>query len=677
MPGSNKSAEAHVQGGGSGSDRSLESDSFGEESNIPLDVLQHTATPYISFGEGADSTYRRNAATLYKYTRTLNGHHLASRLYDLPAESEYVPRKVRDPTPTGSIDIDLEQYLSSIDTTPSDYRRSPSEEVKLERERTLRRIDKFVKAYVRSQRAPIPTNETTSANHRSTESPLAKERENPTIPTMNREVHSDIDGDIESGLSGANPTSSLNSVAVPVDATPYVSFGEGADPIFMRTATATHKYVYGLDSAKLVGRLYDLPDENEYVPRNLRYSPSTPSHDSDATPEHIPDDFPRLTSEEIVENERLRKVAERPLPAHFRYKRPSVSSHSDTIAKTPPINHESIREKTPTQLHSRRNSSGTRLGSGSLREISTTPPVAPQKNAAPYVSFGEGADHVFKNVAIATHKYVYGLNSYKLLGRLHDLPEENEYVPREMYYSPITPSHDSNATLEYTPPDIPRYTSEEIIENERIQKGAERVREMLYAYKGTLVHAVKQGSSKDQSSTHLRERRKSPRLPFTNSQSQTKGSPHNTQSSRIEKNTGHDRNITAAGNLSQRAAPIENPSSDRRPKRPRRGLNGADGPGKLAAQAPLKSNKAQKQLSKASREPVRTQRLPRVRQEPLRVSRRLAGKQPDLPPNHSPRNKKKGPSTAAKPQGIVKPEAKSMSRARKLSGGIGPYWALL
>ncbi|KFY94421.1 hypothetical protein V500_03269 [Pseudogymnoascus sp. VKM F-4518 (FW-2643)] len=322
-------------------------------------------------------------------------------------------------------------------------------------------------------------------------------------------------------------------------------------------------------------------------------------------------------------------------------------------------------------------------------------------NATPYVSFGEGADPVFKNVAIATHKYVYGLNSYKLLGRLHDLPEENEYVPREMYYSPITPSHDSNATLDYTPPDIPRYTSEEIIENERIQKGAERVREMLYAYKGTLVHAVKQGSSKDQSSTHLRERRKSPRLSFTNTQSQTKGSLHNTRSSRIEKNTRHNRNITAGGNLSQRAAPTENPSSDRRPKRPRRGLNGADGPGKLAAQAPLRSNKAQKQMSKASRERVRAQRLPKVRQEPLRASRRLAGKQPEFdmlpyegtslqkreaprrrntndadlrsppPPSRSPRNKKKGPSKAAKPQGIVKPETKSTSRAkrqRKLPG---------
>ena len=270
-----------------------------------------------------------------------------------------------------------------------------------------------------------------------------------------------------------------------------------------------------------------------------------------------------------------------------------------------------------------------------------------------------------------------------------------------MYYSPVTPSHNSNATLDYTPLDIPRYTSEEIIENERIRKGTDRTRESLYAYKGTLVHSVKQGSSKDQSLTHLRERRKSPRLSFTNSQSQTKGSLHNTRSSRIEKNTGHNRNITASGNLSQRAAPIENPSSDRRPKRPRRGLNGADGPGKLAAQALLKSNKAQKPLSNASREPVRAQRLPKVRQEPLRVSRRLAGKQPEFdmlpyegtalqkreaprrrntndldlrsppPPNRSPRNKKKGPPKAATPQGIVKVEAKPTSRAmrqRKLSG---------
>lgn len=338
------------------------------------------------------------------------------------------------------------------------------------------------------------------------------------------------------------------------------------------------------------------------------------------------------------------------------------------------------------------------------RENSSSPPlrsVALAVDATPYVSFGEGADPVFKNVAIATHKYVYGLNSYKLLGRLYDLPEENEYVPRNFRYSPPTPSHDPDATPEYLPADFPRLTSEEIIENERMAKRAEKSREILYRYRVALVPSIERGSLEDQNPTQLLEKRNSPRVSLTPPHSQPKGSLHKTRSSRIENNNGYNRNVTAGGNLSRRAVLIENPSPDGRPKRSRRGLNAADGPGKLAAQAPLKSNKAQKQLSKASREPLQAQRLPKVRQEPLRASRRLAGKQPEFdmlpyegtaqqkseaprrrntnnvdlrsppPLSRLPRDKKKGPSKAAKPQGIVKPETNSTSRAmrqRKLSG---------
>ncbi|KFY35320.1 hypothetical protein V494_06022 [Pseudogymnoascus sp. VKM F-4513 (FW-928)] len=351
MLSSNEAAEAHAQGECPSSGTSPEPDSLGYESNMPLDVLQENKTPFISFGEGADSTYRRNVAALSKYTRTLNGIDLALRLDDLPTESEYVPRKVRDPTPPSS--IDLAQYMSSIDTTPSDYWQSPPEEVKLEREKALQRINRFYKTYFESQQSQDPTKEATATNHNPIEIPLVMATQGPKIPTMNHETGSNINGGHESEIAGPNSTSVLTSVEVPVGESPYVSFGDGADPAFKRIATATHKYVHGLKTHQLIGRLNELPEENEHVPRNYCYSPLTLSHDSDATPEFIPDDFPRLTSEEIIENERLRKAAERPFPAHFRYKRPSVSPHSDTTAKTPPISHESPKEQNSAQLHAK------------------------------------------------------------------------------------------------------------------------------------------------------------------------------------------------------------------------------------------------------------------------------------------------------------------------------------
>ncbi|OBT44612.1 hypothetical protein VE00_05827 [Pseudogymnoascus sp. WSF 3629] len=379
-----------------------------------------------------------------------------------------------------------------------------------------------------------------------TKRPLGLDVDNSTEGLL-QGMNSDNSGDLESESSTADSSSPQHPVGLPVDATPFVSFGEGADPVFKRIAIATHKYVYALNTPKLLGRLYDLPEENEYVPREMCYSPVTLSHDSDATPEFIPDDYPRLTEEELIENERLRKLAERPFPAYYidhegvLYKSSVVPSHQEAIAETPPNSRRSPRGQSPAQLPARRNS---------------------------------------RRVSIAS------------------------------------------------PP------------------------------------------------------------------SQTKGSLHKTRGSRVEKNTRHNRNVTTGGSLSHQVVPIEESSPDSRPKRLKR-PNAAEEPNKPCVEIPFKSNKAQKRLSKISRESPRARRLPKARQEPLRASRRLAGKQPEfdmLPydgtalqkrvapqrndtnnvdlrspssPNRSPPNKKKAPSKAAKPQGIVKPETKSTGRTRK------------
>lgn len=163
MPESNKSLGAQVQGEGFGSDGN-ESDSSGEQSNRLLgSLLEPNPTPYISFGEGADATYRRAISNFSKHTRTIQAFDLIYRLADLPAENEYVLRKVRDPTPTCSIDGDM----PSGNTTASYCTSSPSEEVKLEREKTLARLRAFREAYRKSQRSPTPTNEATETLPRS------------------------------------------------------------------------------------------------------------------------------------------------------------------------------------------------------------------------------------------------------------------------------------------------------------------------------------------------------------------------------------------------------------------------------------------------------------------------------------------------------------------------------
>jgi hypothetical protein len=148
-----------------------------------------------------------------------------------------------------------------------------------------------------------------------------------------------------------------------------------------------------------------------------------------------------------------------------------------------------------------------------------------------------------REIAITTHKYVYALNTPKLLGRLYDLPEENEYVPREMCYSPVTLSHDSDATPEFIPDDYPRLTEEELIENERLRKLAERPFPAYYIdhegvlYKSSVIPSHQEAIAE----TPPNSRRSS---------SQTKGSLHKTRGSRVEKNTRHNRNVTTGGSLS-------------------------------------------------------------------------------------------------------------------------------
>jgi hypothetical protein len=88
----------------------------------------------------------------------------------------------------------------------------------------------------------------------------------------------DLQGGILVSLSCGGSITSLPRAALPAHETPYVSFGEGADPTQKRIMTAAHKHVYALDSNKLLCRLRDVPAKNAYVPPNMRDpTPSPPS----------------------------------------------------------------------------------------------------------------------------------------------------------------------------------------------------------------------------------------------------------------------------------------------------------------------------------------------------------------------------------------------------------------
>ncbi|OBT52015.1 hypothetical protein VE04_08231 [Pseudogymnoascus sp. 24MN13] len=187
-------------------------------------------------------------------------------------------------------------------------------------------------------------------------------------------------------------------------------------------------------------------------------------------------------------------------------------------------------------------------------------------------------------------------------------------------------------------------TEEDKIENERMRKAAERPFPAHFGYARPCVSSLSDTNPKaplishefpkGKNSAQLHATRKSPRVSFTSPPSQTKGSLHKTRSSRIENNTRCNQNIATGGNSSHQAVLIEDSSPNRQSKRSKRGAAVADEPSKPAVEAYLKSNKAQKQLPKASRGPVRAQRPPKVCQEPLRTSQRLAGKQPEFDMPH-------------------------------------------
>lgn len=84
--------------------------------------------PYVSFGEEADSVYKRIETAVHKCYHALDSNKLRRRLHDLPTENEYVPRKARNPTPTPP------DSVSTVVATPPYYRRSPSEWERMESE---------------------------------------------------------------------------------------------------------------------------------------------------------------------------------------------------------------------------------------------------------------------------------------------------------------------------------------------------------------------------------------------------------------------------------------------------------------------------------------------------------------------------------------------------------------
>ena len=85
---------------------------------------------YLSFEDGISATPKRISIAAFKHRKPpLDGDKLCRRLRALPAENEYVPRKPRDRTPTPCT------LATTRDTTPTDYRGTPAEEVEIESER--------------------------------------------------------------------------------------------------------------------------------------------------------------------------------------------------------------------------------------------------------------------------------------------------------------------------------------------------------------------------------------------------------------------------------------------------------------------------------------------------------------------------------------------------------------
>jgi len=115
---------------GSDDDRGLDSECCEEHPTSSPRKAASLANqdPYVSFGEEADSVYRRIEVAAHKYHHALNSNKLLCRLHDLPTENEYVPRKMRDPTPTPP------DSASTVVVIPSYYRRSPSEWGRMETE---------------------------------------------------------------------------------------------------------------------------------------------------------------------------------------------------------------------------------------------------------------------------------------------------------------------------------------------------------------------------------------------------------------------------------------------------------------------------------------------------------------------------------------------------------------
>ena len=91
-------------------------------------TLQAAHDPYVSFGEDADSVYKRVQTAAHKHCYALDSNELLFRLQGLPTENEYVPRLLCDLSPI------LSDSNATAAVTPSYYQRSPSYWEELEKE---------------------------------------------------------------------------------------------------------------------------------------------------------------------------------------------------------------------------------------------------------------------------------------------------------------------------------------------------------------------------------------------------------------------------------------------------------------------------------------------------------------------------------------------------------------